>query len=265
MFTGLISLATLGIALYALMCLLLYFKQESILFYPVQNDPMLSAQYKDRRITIPSHGQTLEGWWLRSEGEERLILYFGGNAEDVLYSAAELYNLNLGNVLVVNYRGYGHSTGEPTQDALYQDALTIYEYAIARGVDPKQISVVGRSLGSGVASMLAGSRSVAAVVLVTPFDNLAAVAADHYRYFPVRLLLRHPFPSEEWARKTQAPALIMAAELDEVVPPTHARGLFKAWAGPKQFEMFKGVGHNDIDQTRDYYVLMQRFLAAHVQ
>src|SRR4030095_10671709 len=165
-------------------------------------------------------------------------------------------------VVVVNYRGYGGSTGQPGQKELYDDGLAIYDYAIRRGVPPQHIVVMGRSLGSGVASMLAGARPVHAAILITPFDSLASVAAGHYPFLPVRLLLRHPFPSAEWARLAHAPALIMAAEQDSVVPATHARKLFDAWAGPKQFHVLPQTGHNDIDMHPDYYRLIDEFLAA---
>ena len=121
---------------------------------------------------------------------------------------------------------------------------------------------MGRSLGSGVASMLAGARPVRAAILVTPFDSLASVAAGHYPFLPVRLLLRHPFPSTDWAQRTRARALIIAAERDSVVPAAHARKLFDAWAGEKQFHVLPQTGHNDIDMHPDYYRLIDEFLAA---
>jgi uncharacterized protein len=121
--------------------------------------------------------------------------------------------------------------------------------------------VMGRSLGSGVASMLAGARKVGAAILITPYDSLAAVAAGHYPFLPVRLLLRHPFPSTDWARRTHAPALLLAAEHDNVVPATHAQKLFQVWAGPKQIHVLAQTGHNDIEMHPDYYRLINEFLA----
>src|SRR4029453_11306181 len=103
-----------------------------------------------------------------------------------------------------------------------------------RGVAPEHIVVMGRSLGSGVAAMLAGARPVRAAILITPFDSLAAVAAGHYPLLPVRLLLRHPFPSTDWAKRSKAPVLILAAERDTVVPAAHAQKLLQAWSGEKR-------------------------------
>jgi pimeloyl-ACP methyl ester carboxylesterase len=99
-------------------------------------------------------------------------------------------------------------------------------------------------------------------VLVTPFDSLVAVAARHYWFLPVRLLLRHRFPSTQWAAQTQAPALVLAAERDFVVPPAHARALHEAWHGPKQFHLLADVGHNNIELNPSYYELINQFLGS---
>jgi pimeloyl-ACP methyl ester carboxylesterase len=240
------------------MCALLFFTQESAIFYPGPNDVRLVQQHASRRLEIGS----LEGWWVENPAatNDLVIVYFGGNAEDVLYTAGTLPLLGARRMLVVNYRGYGASKGRPGQKELYEDGLAIYDYAVGSGVRPDQLIVMGRSLGSGVASMLAGSREVRAAVLITPFDSLAAVAAGHYPIFPVRLLLRHPFPSADWARKARAPALILAAERDDIVPARHARRLAQAWAGKSEAHVLAGTGHNDIETSPDYYRLIRRFL-----
>lgn len=247
---------------YALICVLLYFGQESSIFYPRPNDPQLRQRYSAQRFEIPTTGATLEGWWIENPqaATPAVVLYFGGNAEDVLYTAGAASNIDARAVVVVNYRGYGGSTGKPGQQALYDDGLAIYDYAIKRGVTPEHIVVMGRSLGSALASLLAAARPVRAAILVTPFDSLASVAADHYPFLPVRLLLRHPFPSTDWAKRANVPALIIAADRDAVVPAAHGRKLFDAWAGPKQFHLLPQTGHNDIDMHPDYYRLIDGFL-----
>lgn len=247
---------------YALICVLLYFGQESSIFYPRPNDPQLRQRYAAQRFEIPTTGATLEGWWLENPQATTaaVVLYFGGNAEDVLYTAGAASNIDACAVVVVNYRSYGGSTGKPGQQALYDDGLAIYDYAVERGVTPEQIVVMGRSLGSAVAAKLAAARPVRAAILVTPFDSLASVAADHYPFLPVRLLLRHPFPSTDWAQRANVPALIIAADRDVVVPAAHARELFDAWAGAKQFHLLPQTGHNDIDMHPDYYRLIDEFL-----
>ncbi|HKS56315.1 MAG TPA: alpha/beta fold hydrolase [Steroidobacteraceae bacterium] len=249
---------------YALICVLLYFGQESSIFFPRPNDPQLRQRYAAERFEIAAPGATLEGWWLENPQATTpaVVLYFGGNAEDVLYTASQAANIDARAVVLVNYRGYGGSTGKPGQQALYDDGLAIYDYAIKRGVQPEHIVVMGRSLGSGVAAMLAGARPVRAAILITPFDSLESVAAGHYPFLPVRLLLRHPFPSKDWARRTNAAALIIAAERDSVVPAAHARKLCDEWAGKKRLHVLPHTGHNDIEMHPDYYRLINEFLAA---
>jgi pimeloyl-ACP methyl ester carboxylesterase len=265
--TFLLSLSAIGAGLYVLLCALLYSRQEASIFYPGPNDRMLVEQWSANRIEIPVSGATLEGWWTDNPGSATpaVILYFGGNAEDVLYTAGTARNLAARRLLVVNYRGYGGSTGQPGQKELYADALAIYDHAIREGTDPTHVVVMGRSLGSGVATMLAAHRPVAGAILITPFDSLASVAAGHYPIFPVRLLLRHPFPSDEWARQISRPALIVAARNDFVVPARHAQRLGEAWAGPKEIHILQGVGHNDVDSNADYYPLVNRFLSSIAQ
>lgn len=260
---ALLTVLILVVGGYTLICALLYFGQESSIFYPQPNDTQLRERYSAQRFELPSGGAILEGWWVENPQAttSAVVLYFGGNAEDVLYTASTASSIDARAVVVVNYRSYGGSTGEPGQKALYDDGLAIYDYAIKRGVAPEHIVVMGRSLGSGVASMLADARPVRAAILITPFDSLAAVASGHYPWVPVRLLLRHPFPSTDWASRTRAPALIIAAEHDLVVPAAHARKLFAAWAGEKQFHILPQTGHNDIEMHPDYYRLINEFLA----
>jgi uncharacterized protein len=213
-------------------------------------------------VEIVTEGGTLEGWLLenRAATNELVILYFGGNAEDVLRTAETMPKLNARRMLVTNYRGYGASTGKPGQRALYEDGLAIYEYALNSGMQAHQIVLVGRSLGSGVASMLAGKRDVRAVVLITPYDSISAVATHHAPKLAVRLFLPNAFPSIEWAPKAHAPALMLAAENDAIIPAAHARRLSEAWAGEAQFHLLANTGHGDIHHHPEYYPLINTFL-----
>jgi uncharacterized protein len=258
------GLIAVGAVAYVAVCALLFFTQENAIFAPGPNDARLRQQHARNRVEIPGHGVTIEGWWLENPDatNEIVILYFGGNAEDVLYTAETLRDLNARRMLVTNYRGYGESTGNAGQEALYEDGLSAYDYALSRGARPDQIVVMGRSLGSGVASMLAGSRPLKAAVLITPFDDLASVAAGHYPYIPVRWLLRHPFRSTDWAAKAHAPALLLAAASDFIIPASHAARLAEAWAGGAELHVLPGTGHNDIEQNPDYYRLINEFFAA---
>lgn len=261
--TGLVSLLSVGAAIYAGLCLLLYWRQENAIFFPVQNDPTLRREHESARIEIPSHGQTLEGWSVENPqaATSAVILYFGGNAEDVLYTASEARYFDAQRIVAVNYRGYGGSSGEPGQAALYDDAIAVYDFVVSKGTQPDRIVVMGRSLGSAMATMLAATRPVAGAILITPFDSLRAVGAAHYPIFPVDTLLRHPFPSDEWAPKALAPALFLAGSRDSIVPATHAQRLRDLWGGRKQWHLLD-AGHNDIHRDPGYYALINSFLGS---
>jgi pimeloyl-ACP methyl ester carboxylesterase len=267
MISTVFSVLATAAVIYLALAALLYFTQESAIFLPGPNDAGLRQRYEKSRVEIPTgHGETVEGWWIENPAatNDLAILYFGGNAEDVLYTAETASRFDARHVFVSNYRGYGGSTGRPGQEALYEDGLAVYEHALKRGVRPDELIVLGRSLGSGVAAMIAGSRPVRAAIFVTPFDSLASVAAHHYPYFPVRLLLRHPFPSIEWARKASAPALVLGAANDDIVPVSHARALAESWAGPTRVHVLPDTGHNDIEQSPEYYRLINAFLSEHL-
>jgi len=185
-------------AVYGALCLLLYVQQDTFIFYPVRNDPALVKRWQARRVEIPTPDTIIEGWWAQNDSatDDVTIIYFGGNAEDVLYTAEAAQRFNARRILVTNYRGYGGTPGQPSETALLNDALAIYDYAAKQpGVSGDDIVVIGRSLGSGVATYLAANRVVRGVVLITPYDSLAGVAQAHFPYFRVRLLLKHRYPS----------------------------------------------------------------------
>jgi len=250
---------------FVLLCAFLYMRQDRLLFYPRPNAPELRNAWRSQRIEIASGEHVLEGWWANGGApeSETVILYFGGNAEDVLGAARTAGQLPCKRLLVVNYRGYGGTKGRPSQQALYEDGLAIYDYAIDAGqADPNHLVVMGRSLGSGVATMLAARRKVRAAILITPYDSMVAVASRHYSWFPVARLLRHPFPSVDFAKQAHVPALFLIAENDTIIPPSHAHALASAWAGDKSVHMFDSVGHNDIDLHPRYQPAVDAFLTA---
>lgn len=263
MLTAILTFLGLVLGAIALLSLYIYVSQERMLFYPRPNDPELRAHWRWKRVEIPSGRHVLEGWWADGGSPESnlTLVYFGGNAEDVLYTARNAGRMAAKRMLVVNYRGYGGTKGKPSQQALFEDALAIHAYALGPGsAQPRDIVVIGRSLGSGLATMLAAQREVRGAVLITPFDSIKAVAARHYPAILVEWLLRHPFPSAEMAPNASAPALFLIAENDQVIAPSHAFELARAWGGPKRTRSFSNVGHNDIDLHPQYYEVLNEFL-----
>ena len=247
--------------------LVLYFLQDSLIFFrqPAPAAAPRAAGLVIGEVNIPvADGLSLRGWLARpasTVGRMPLVLYFGGNAEEVSGMATLAGRFPGWALLAVNYRGYGGNTGHPSEKALVADALAIYDWAVQRDdVNAARIAVIGRSLGSGVAVQLAAERQLRAAVLITPFDSLRAVAQRHYPVVPVGLLLRHPFDSMARAPGITAPLLVVAAEHDSIIPPGHARRLFDAWRAPKAWREIAGADHNDLDADPAYWDDIAAFL-----
>ena len=246
----------------------LFVGQERILFPKREGGsqvmPPKGWQLEAITLTAPD-GVTLRGHLAKPPGPPApLLLYYGGNAEWVGARAAHVAAWGQRAVLLMDYRGYGASDGAPGERGLVADALLAYDSVTRRAdVDGTSVALFGRSLGTGVAVQVASERPVQALVLVTPYDSVRAVAQAHYPFLPVAPLLRHPFDSLSRAGELRAPALFLVSEADTVIPPAHAWRLADAWAGPVERVSFPGRGHNDLVQEPGYTEAIARFLARH--
>jgi pimeloyl-ACP methyl ester carboxylesterase len=242
------------LAMYAGLCLLTYLTQRSQMYFPVRETSADGAQ--DLRVAVA--GAELKVWAVERPGEAAL-LYFGGNAEDVSANIAPFSEAFPDRSLyLVNYRGYGGSTGSPTEAALVADAIALYDRLPPRQAD---LCVVGRSLGSGVAMQLAAARPVRCLVLVTPFDSMVSVARHHFGWLPVRLLLRDRYESARRAGAVEARTLVVVAGRDEIVPRASSDALVGALAPERTRVMvIDGAGHNEIDFSPRYLAELARFM-----
>ena len=151
-----------------------------------------------------------------NKGKHKAILYFGGNGESVAGSAPHFIKIFPDHtVYLVNYRGYGGSTGNPTEQALYSDALFIYDKISKKH---KNISVIGRSLGTGVATFLASKRAITKMILVTPYDSFQNLAQQQYPIYPISFLLKDKYNSSSRVKDINSATLIILAEHDSVIP-----------------------------------------------
>jgi len=243
--------------------------QETLIFHPQPVDPRAREQLAPIAFEFPVIDSktedviTLQGWLQldKPSDQQPLIIYYGGNGEEVSWNVWGFENLSTRSFLLMNYRGYGDSAGKPGEQVLYEDALALFDFMVdAKGVDPDHIVLMGRSLGSGVATWVASQRKVGGVVLITPFDSLTAVAKRHYAWMPVNWLLKHRFESVDRAAEIKHPALAILAGQDRVVPPEHGRRLMEAWAGPHQVETISSASHNDISNFPEYWQWINQFL-----
>lgn len=246
--------ALIAATIYGLTCVLVYLAQDRLLYLPTPEVayPGVGARHIGRGAA------TLKVWELHGAAQPAL-LYFGGNAEDV---SANIPDFDAAfperAVYLVNYRGYGGSTGRPAEAALISDAEAIYD---SLRVHHEPIAVIGRSLGSAVAVALATRRPVERLVLVTPFDSIANVAADHYRWLPVRSLVRDRYDSLQRIGDVHSPTLVVVAERDEVVFRARSDALIAAIPAPLRHTLLvAGATHNDVSFYPDYYQSLRGFL-----
>ena len=235
--------------MYLVVCVLLAVFQRSLLYFPQPRTNRSAAT-----VTLPVPGASLVVTTQESTGSGSVV-YFGGNAEDVSWSVDTLAEAFPDRALYLpHYRGYGGSSGTPSESALFADALALFDHVRQSHSD---IAVVGRSLGSGVATYLASQRPVSRLVLVTPYDSIEALAARHYWFVPVRWLLRDKFLSVQYAPGVSAPTLLIAAGQDDQIPPGHASALLRSFrAGVATMRVIERAGHNTIDRSPDYVALL---------
>lgn len=263
-----VSLAMLLVAVtlaYLALCAFIYASQRSMIYFPT---PAASPGLA-RALDVSSQGETLRVWAGGARVDDpgaAALVYFGGNADDVAaHLPAFAARFPRWAIYLVNYRGYGGSTGSPSEAALVADAAAVYDAVRQRHPDVP-VAVIGRSLGSGVAVQLATARTVDRLVLVTPFDSLVEVARTHFRWLPVRILMRDRFDSAARvaAGGVRARTLIVIADDDEVVPAARGEALAAAFPpGQAELERIAGATHNTIDLFPRYLDRVAEFVEPH--
>lgn len=239
---------------YLALCAALFAFQRSLIYYPQPRAAGNAATTLDFKVADANLVVTA-----RPMASPNAILYFGGNAEDVssnLPSFSEAFPAHA--IYLLHYRGYGGSTGSPTEKAIQGDALALFDHARRKHIN---VMVVGRSLGSGVAVQVASRRPVSRLVLVTPYNSLQELAARQFPYFPVKWLLTDKFESWKYAPLVTAPALLIAAEHDEVIPKWSSEQLFARFKqGSARFEVLPGTSHNSVSMSPRYLELLRSVL-----
>jgi uncharacterized protein len=257
-------LAILGLG-YAGVVVLLYLLQTSLIF-PGTHLPShrLDHPRQPERLELPAGaGATLHGMWFAgARSDADVLIGFGGNAQDAeglgQDLASDFPDLN---VVVFHYRGFGPSTGRPSEAALLADALTIYDAIVARN-GPARVYAMGISLGSAVAAYLSKERLLAGILLVTPFDSVEAIAKESYFWVPVGLLLRHRFPSAAFMTGNATPAAVIAAADDRVVKPRRTKALTDRLDNLVFEATVPGAGHETLYQLPTYETTLQAAFGA---
>jgi uncharacterized protein len=237
--------------------------QRQLIYLPDRAVPSgTPADVEEVRLTTSDELQ-LTAWFVRADRDPAsVVLVTPGNAGNraLRLPLARGLAARGHDVLLLEYRGYGGNPGQPHERGLVRDAVAAWEHLVGRpDVDADRLVLLGESIGTGVAAAVAAqltgsgdpvapgedvpAAAPAAVVLRSPFPTLADVAAGHYPFLPVRLLLRERFPVTEHLRQTEAPILVVAGGADTIVPT--ARSQEVAAAADAHYVELAGVDHND--------------------
>ncbi|MCG6928211.1 MAG: alpha/beta hydrolase [Acidobacteria bacterium] len=232
--------------------IMLPFLLNSLLYFPSRQFFAGPAAFglEARDVVFETEdGETLHAWWFRA-GEDPLghVLLFHGNAGNIgdrLLHARLLTNVGF-DVFSFDYRGYGRSTGSPSEEGTCNDARAAL-LALARqdGLDPKRVFYLGESLGGGVAVALAREAPPRGLVLLSAFTSVRDMGRVHYPFIPTPLV-PDAYPNLRRIRGLECPVLVMHGDRDEIVPVEQGRALYEAAPEPKRLHLFAGAGHNDL-------------------
>lgn len=239
--------------IYLLLSLLLFIFQRNLLYHP---SAKLNHSYQEQ--TFYNEKESIKAIVL-NQGQKNSIILFGGNAQAIAGRAPSyLKTFPNHSIYLVNYRGYGGSSGLPSEQALYSDALHIYDT-----IKPiyKTVSIIGRSLGTGVASYVASKRNINKLILITPYDSIENIAKSRYPLFPISLILKDKFDSASKASNIKTNTLIILAEHDKIIPLESSIRLINSFS-PAQLtvEIINNTGHVNLSDTAQFYTLLRQFL-----
>lgn len=255
-----------GALLYVLVCVLLYFQQERLLFFPDK----LSADYRfrfpgrweERWITAPD-GVQLHGLLFRADGGpcRGLVFYLHGNggALDSWGHVAPLYT-DLGyDVFLLDYRGYGKSQGRISSETQLREDVEAAYQQLTRAYREDSVVVLGYSLGTGLAAGLAARHHPRRLILQAPYYSMQDMARSHYPWVP-GFLVRYPLRTYELLPRVQAPVTLLHGTRDALISPTASQRLRGLLKPTDELILLPGVGHNGMSDDAGYQREIRRLL-----
>ena len=240
-----------AVTVYAVILLLVFLFQARLVYFPEVGRALVATPravgLDFEEVRLATDGATLHGWWVPATAARGAVLILHGNAGNISHRLEYLTMFNrLGYAtLIVDYRGYGRSSGTPSEDGTYRDGEAGWQYLTEiRKFAPRDIVLFGESLGGGVATWLALRHPPRALVLASTFTSAPDLGAQVYPWLPVRWLARIEYGNRARIGQIAAPVLIAHSKGDDIVPFSHGQALFDAAREPKQFLELRG-GHND--------------------
>lgn len=259
----LVSILTIATSVYLVLALMFYLFQGRMVFLSDFPNRALGASpsdiglnYEDVSLTT-SDNERLHGWYIPAVDSKGTLLFFHGNAGNIshrLESVKIFHELGL-DTMIIDYRGYGQSTGKTTEQGTYLDAQAAWDYLInSRGIPADQIIVFGRSLGGAVGAWLGVQNTPAAVIIESSFSSGADMARRLYPFLPVRLITRLRYPVAEYASRLNCPVLVVHSRHDEIVPFIMGQAIYAAVKQQKKFLELRGDHNNGFLISQEDYI-----------
>ncbi|PSR54874.1 alpha/beta hydrolase [Adhaeribacter arboris] len=265
MLKGMVITGAVVVSIVLILLGVIYSLQDRLIFFPekLPRDYVFPFNNPFQEVFLETlDGAEIHALHFRAKEPKGVILYFHGNAGNLRswgYLAEEYLAYNY-DVFMVDYRGFGKSTGIRTEAALHQDAQLAYQHVVKEYPENK-IIVFGRSIGTGMAVPVAARNKPKCLLLETPFYNFADVAKTHYSFLPVTLLLKYSFRSDEWIQKVNCPIYIFHGTADKVVLYSSGEKLAQVADSAKtRLITIPNSGHNDLSNFHQYRQALQTIL-----
>ena len=249
---------------YVMIGLALYFFQEKLLFLPTTLEQSYEFNFDynlDELFLKPEEGVTINALHFKVENPKGIILYFHGNSGDLSRwgKVAEYFVKKQYDVLVMDYRTYGKSIGTLGEKGFYKDAQYCYDYLLQHYSDT-QITLYGRSLGTGIASFIAAENEPKQLILETPYYSILDVAKDRFPMFPLEKLLKYQFPTFKYLLKTNCSITIIHGTDDDVVPYSSSKKLSELKLENLNFITVENGTHNNLIEFDKYHNTINKLL-----
>lgn len=267
-----VTILTIAISIYVVLALMLYLFQGKMVFLSnlpgralVASPGDVGLDYEDVALTTRDN-ERLHGWYVPAADSRGVLLFFHGNAGNIshrLDSIKIFHELAL-DILIIDYRGYGQSTGKTSEQGTYLDAQAAWDYLInTRGIPANRIIVFGRSLGGAIGAWLGVQNTPAAVVIESSFSSGVDMARRLYPFLPVRLITRLQYPVVDYASRLNCPVLVVHSRYDEIIPFTMGQAIYAAVKQHKKFLELRGDHNNGfLISQREYVAGLKDFTQA---
>ena len=259
----LVSILTIAIGIYLLLALMIYLFQDRMVFLSNLPGRALDASpgdiglaYQDVSLTT-SDNERLHGWYVPATNSRGTLLFFHGNAGNIshrLDSIKIFHELDL-DTLIIDYRGYGQSTGKASEQGTYLDAQAAWDYLVdTRGIPADKIIIFGRSLGGAIGAWLGAQHTPAAVIIESSFSSGVDIARRLYPFLPVHLITRLQYPVADYASQLNCPVLVIHSRHDEIIPFSMGQAIYAAVKQEKKFLELRGDHNNGFLISQREYV-----------